>query len=432
MAQDTAGATKKLVIYEVFVRNHSKLGTFAGVTADLPRLKELGVDIVWLMPIHPIGVTNRKGSAGSPYAIADYTAVNPHYGTEADLVELVNVAHQLGLKVMIDVVYNHTSPDSILARTHPEWFYHNDSGQPIPRHPDWFDIVDLKYGNPELSDYLIEAMLKWVKLGIDGFRCDVASVVPVEFWLRARQAVAEVKPDFIWLAESVHMQFVRNMRRLGYVAHADAELYQAFDITYDYDIHHVWQACVSGEMSLVDYVHMLELQEVIYPANFIKLRFVENHDQPRITAVADDLDQAKCWTAFSAFLPGAFLIYSGQETATRKSPTLFDPDPVAWPTGTPALTGFLSALATMKKSPALDGQFEILASGSHLQARWQNDDRQLYGIFNVRGVTGRVTVNLQDGDYTDLLTGKAHTVSRSQLTLMAGPIILTNEVGGSR
>lgn len=200
MAVDTPTHFKNLVIYEVFVRNYGPNGTFADVTTDLPRIKALGVDVVWLMPIHPTGQVKRKGGHGSPYAIADYRAVNPKFGTEADLKTLINAAHKLGLKVMIDVVYNHTSPDSVLATQHPEWFYCEKAGEPAPRFAEWSDVVDLSYHDPALSQYQIDSLLKWVKLGVDGFRCDVASLVPVEFWQQARQAVAKIKPNFIWLA----------------------------------------------------------------------------------------------------------------------------------------------------------------------------------------------------------------------------------------
>lgn len=417
----------KLVIYEVFVRNHGPSGTFANVTTDLPRIKALGADVVWLMPIHPIGQVKRKGSAGSPYAIADYRAVNPHYGSEADFKALIDAAHKLGLKVMIDAVVNHTSPDSVLARQHPDWFYRDETGQPAPKVADWSDVIDLSYHDPALSNYLIESMLKWVEFGVDGFRCDVASLVPIEFWQQARAAVVQESPEFIWLAESVHLHFVRHMRRQGHLAHADAELYRAFDLTYDYDIHEEWRACVKGQLSLADYAKMVQLQEGIYPAGYIKLRFVENHDQPRITSWGPALAQAKCWTALAAFLPGAFLIYAGQETATTRLPNLFEPDPIVWPEDEPLLTDFLTRLAALKKDAATDGLFEFVAADSHFQARWQADELSLYGIFNVRGVKGPAPVKLPDGLYTNLLNDSPVRVSNGALLLSPEPVIIRTE-----
>lgn len=428
MAIDTPAAINTLVIYEVFVRNHGPNGTFADVTADLPRIKALGADVVWLMPIHPSGHIKRKGTAGSPYAIADYRAVNPAYGTEADFQQLTDAAHRLGLKVMIDVVFNHTAPDSVLARQHPDWFYHDPIGRPAPRVADWSDVVDLRHGHPALTDYLIESLLKWVRLGVDGFRCDVASLVPLDFWRQARAAVAEVKPRFIWLAESVHLQFVRHIRQRGYIAHADAELYAAFDLTYDYDIHDEWRACVAGQLPLAGYARMLEFQEGIYPANFAKLRFVENHDQPRIVSLTPTLAQAQCWTALAAFLPGAFLIYAGQEAALAHLPTLFEPDPIDWPAGELPFSDFLRRLAALKKDPAVvTGQFELTAGDSHFEACWQGGSSVLVGLFNVRGGSGVVAVPLPDGRYTNLLDDSPVMVTRGMLALPPEPVIIRRE-----
>jgi glycosidase len=424
VAVNTPASFQKLIIYEVFVRNYSQNGTFAEVTADLPRLKALGIDVVWLMPIHPIGEVNRKGSEGSPYAIADYRAVNPKYGAEADFQHLIDTAHSLGLKVMIDVVYNHTSPDSVLAQQHPDWFYHNEAGQPMPRFPEWSDIVDLDYRHPELFEYQIEALLKWVSLGVDGFRCDVASLVPLEFWQQARAAVAAVKPNFIWLAESVHPHFIRLMRRQGYLALFDSEVHQAFDLTYDYDIYDEWVGCLEGKNTLADYARMLDWQEAIYPANYIKLRFVENHDHPRAAARIPELDRLKCWTAFMAFNKGAFLIYAGQETGATKLPSLFELDPIDWPDDEPILSDFLARLTALKKDPATDGQFEVVAANTHLQTRWVKGGHGLYGIFNVQSLTGSVPVELPAGAYTNLLDDTEIIVSAGQIELPLLPVIV--------
>jgi hypothetical protein len=379
------------------------------------------------MPIHPIGEAKRKGSEGSPYAIADYRAVNPKYGSEADFKQLIDTAHHLGLQVMIDVVYNHTSPDSVLVREHPEWFYQDASGQPAPRVPEWTDVVDLAYGNPALTEYQIETMRKWVNLGVDGFRCDVASLVPLGFWQAARAAIAQVKPNFIWLAETVHPRFLRWMRRQGYPVMSDSEVYQAFDLTYDYDIHDEWVDCLNGKLSLSGYVKWLEFQQAIYPANFVKMRMVENHDQPRAAANTPDLNQLKCWTAFLAFHKGAFLIYAGQEAVIDKTPSLFELDPIPWPVEQPILSKFLTRLTTLKKDPAIDGFFDILIGDTHLQAQWDNQGSGLYGIFNVQAQTGSVVVKLPDGVYPNLLDDSQLVVSGGRIELPLGPVIVRYE-----
>ncbi|MEZ4641794.1 MAG: alpha-amylase family glycosyl hydrolase [Chloroflexota bacterium] len=233
------------------MRNHGKDGTLANVTADLPRIREMGVDVVWFMPIHPIGQLNRKGGLGCPYSIQDYRSVNPEYGNKKEFELLCQYAHALGLKVMIDVVYNHTSHDALLLAQHPEWYHQGADGRPMTTVPEWSDIIDLDYHNEALWDYQIETLQMWARAGVDGFRCDVASVVPLDFWRKARAAVAAVKPDVIWLAESVHASFVVGRRRNGLVAHSDGEVHEAFDLSaYDYDIWPVWETAVADPTAL--------------------------------------------------------------------------------------------------------------------------------------------------------------------------------------
>jgi len=174
MATDTPASYRSLVIYEIYVRNHGPNGNFADVEADLPRIRSMGVDVAWFMPIHPIGQVERKGSRGSPYSIADYREINPEYGTKADFKHLIETAHGLGLKVMIDVVYNHTAHDSTLVKQHPDWFHQDAEGHAVTTVPDWADVIDLRHPNTELSDYLIDCLKDWAEFGVDGFlRCGV-------------------------------------------------------------------------------------------------------------------------------------------------------------------------------------------------------------------------------------------------------------------
>ena len=217
MAVDTKKSLRNQVLYSIYVRNYSKEGTFAAVQADLDRVKALGTDIIWLLPIHPTGEKNRKGSLGSPYAIRDYRAVNPEFGTLDDFRHLVDAIHARGMKCIIDVVYNHTSPDSWLAENHPEWFYHKPDGSLGNRFGDWWDVADLDYSHPELWDYQIETLKTWARL-VDGFRCDVAPLVPLEFWKRARAEVATVRPGCFWLCESVERGFHVAARTQGFAS----------------------------------------------------------------------------------------------------------------------------------------------------------------------------------------------------------------------
>ena len=312
---------RNMTIYSIFVRNHG--GTFAAVEKDLPRIRELGADVVWLLPIHPIGQKERKGALGSPYAIADYRAVNPEYGTMEDFRHLADAVHQNGMKLMIDVVYNHTSPDSWLAQHHPEWFYHKPDGSFGNRIGEWSDIIDLDYGNPGLWDYQIETLKGWAEI-VDGFRCDVAPLVPLDFWLRARREVETVRPDCLWLAESVEPEFIRDNRNRGMVSHSDCELYQAFDLCYDYDIYGDFLSYVQGKAELTDYVRALERQESIYPADYAKLRFLENHDRPRMAHLFPERRTRLNWLCWMFFQKGTALLYGGQEWENDHRPDLFD------------------------------------------------------------------------------------------------------------
>lgn len=404
MAADIPISSRNLVIYEIYVRNHGLNGTFADVEVDLERIRSMNVDVIWFMPIHPIGKINRKGILGSPYSISNYCEVNPEYGTKEDFFRLIQKAHALGMKVMIDVVYNHTAHDSNLVAEHPDWYHQNAAGQPVTTVPAWADVIDLRYPNPELEDYLIETLAGWVKMGVDGFRCDVASLVPVDFWTRARARIADINPDTIWLAESVHAGFVGARRDAGLSAYADAEIFRAFDLAYDYDIWPMWQAAVTGQAPVSRYLELVRLQNCIYPANAVKMRCVENHDQARIMALAPSREQALAWTAFQAFNKGAFLIYGGQESAMVHTPSLFVEDKVIW--GDYSLQPFLTLLAKLKKEPALiSGVFTIPAAEPAIVATWEAPGDCLLGIFNVNRKRGAMAVPLVDGEYPDLLNG---------------------------
>lgn len=423
MAQDTPLSYRNLVIYEVYVRNHGRSGTFADVTADLPRIREMGVDVVWFMPIHPIGQLNKKGGLGCPYSIQDYREVNPEYGTKEEFRLLCQYAHALGLKVMIDVVYNHTAHDSVLVREHPEWFHQDENGRPVTTVPEWSDVIDLKYDDPALWEYLIESLRGWVELGVDGFRCDVASVVPLDFWLRARRELAAIKPGLIWLAESVHTSFVVDRRRRGLLAQSDGEIHQAFDLSYDYDIWPLWETAVADPTAISLYVSALDFQKGIYPAHTIKMRCVENHDQRRIMGRGLSRAQALAWTAFQAFNEGAFLLYAGQESENSHTPDLFDVDKVIWRDY--GLQSFLTRLCKLKKDAAqVDGQFVLITAVPAITAHWQNGNEGLYGVFNVAGAIETLPTPLPDGHYVDLLSDRTIEVRDGEMAVPETAVIL--------
>jgi hypothetical protein len=416
MASDTPSSYRNLVIYEIYVRNHGINGKFSDVERDLHRLHTLGVDVLWFMPIHPIGVLNKKGSLGCPYSIRDYREINPEYGTKEEFTHLIQRAHEMGMKIMIDVVYNHTSHDSVLVKEHPEYFHQDENGNPVTTVPEWSDVIDLKHPNHNLVRYLIETLQGWVEMGVDGFRCDVASLLPQDFWVHARAEVAKLKPGVIWLAESVHASFVGARRSNRLLGLSDSELYEAFDMTYDYDIWPIWQLAVQGKVPVRRYTEMLRYQDCIFPENYVKMRCVENHDQARIMRLAPSRAQGMAWTAFQAFNRGPFLIYGGQESAVKHTPSLFEIDKVEW--GDYNLQPFLTRLAKLKKDPAqVEGKFIVMQADPAIQASWEYQDRSLYGIFNTSGKTGYIMVNLPDGTYRDILND-------GQVLVRGGKILL--------
>lgn len=430
MAKDTQKSTRNLVIYEIYVRNHGPHGTFADVESDLSRIKSMGVDIIWFMPIHPIGKVNKKGSLGCPYSISDYREINPEYGTMSDFKRMIDNAHALDLKVMIDVVYNHTAHDSNLVKSHPDWYHQDADGNPITTVPEWSDVIDLKHPNTELEDYLIDTLKMWADFGVDGFRCDVASLLPEEFWVRARSEVAEVKKGVIWLAESVHAAFIEYRRDHHLVGISDSEVYRGFDITYDYDIFSIWQAVLKKKQPVSRYLEMLRFQKAIYPENFVKLRFVENHDQERIMNFAHSREEALAWTAFEAFNCGAFLIYGGQESAASKRPSLFDVDRIEWKDY--ELQEYLTILAKLKKDPAqMEGQLIISCAEPAIIAVWQKPGSHLLGVFNVSGNKGNIPLPLSDGEYINILNPSPVIIKNGITQIPSSAMILrVSEIAG--
>ena len=413
---------RNLTLYSIFIRNFG--GSFDAVKNDLPRIKALGVDAIWLLPIHPIGTDKRKGSLGSPYAIMDYRAINPEFGTADDFAALCDAAHALGLKVLIDVVYHHTSPDSVLLKTHPEYFYRKPDGSFGNHVGDWTDIVDFDFSDRGLWDELIDTLCFWAQY-VDGFRCDVASLVPLAFWKEARARVKTVRPDCIWLAESVEHGFIRYHRSQGLEALSDSELYQAFDICYDYDVYPDYIAYIEGRIPLADYVDALIRQESTFPNDYVKLRFTENHDRPRTAALLPDPVVRENHLAWMFFQKGTALLYCGQEWAAVRTPSLFDADPVDR-SGAPVYESFFQTLIAVKKDPLFsDGVYTLEArDGDAIVSTWTLGERRAVGVFSMRGRAVETEVPLADGTYINVLSGTPLTVENGRLCTDGRPVVV--------
>ena len=372
--KDTDKSLRNLVIYSVYVRNHTPEGTFRALEADLPRIKALGADMIWLMPIHPIGVLGKKGSLGCPYSISDYRAVNPAYGSFDDFRHLVDSIHALGMKCIIDVVYNHTSHDAVLLSEHPEFYWRKADGSFGNRFGDWADVYDLDYSNRDLWDYQAESLMFWAGI-VDGFRCDVASLVPPAFWAYARARVAEVNPSCFWLGETVHRSFVTAARKEGLAIWTDSQMFEVFDAEYQYDIHEKFCACfenkVPFETALPFYIDALNAQEFIYPENYLKLRFLENHDNRRFASFCPDEERRRQWLRFMFFQKGPMLIYAGQEFSCTQTPSLFEKEP--FDRSGEDISRLIADLATEKKNLPSDAVFESrIVGGTKVEATYSS------------------------------------------------------------
>ncbi|MFP4015945.1 MAG: alpha-amylase family glycosyl hydrolase [Halanaerobiales bacterium] len=429
MARDTAKWLEQAVIYEVFPRNHSSEGNLSGVTKDLERIKDLGTDIVWLMPIHPIGKLGRKGDYGSPYSIKDYRQIDSDLGTESDFKELIDTAHELGLKVMMDVVYNHTSNDSKLSKEHPEWFYRDNEGSVSRKFEEWSDIADLNYDEKELWEYQIDTLAYWANMGVDGFRCDVAPMVPIDFWIQARKQLSD-KNEIIWLAESVEKSFVKFLRDSGYRVNCDPILHQAFDLTFDYDGVEYLKKYFQGTGELKDYLNHLHIQETLYPEHAVKMRFLENHDNPRIASIISDKARLRNWTLFYNLLPGAVLLYSGQEYALTHWPDLFSYDTIDWQNGDDNFYEFIrKALHVARdiKKKCSNYTIEQIANGI-IKMEWWNGEETFVAIINLEDRYRHTPVGL---DYlgVDMLSGKRIKLD-SSFVLGKDPILIKVDTPG--
>ena len=431
MAYHTNTDLRNKVIYSVYVRNYSEEGTFAAVERDLDRIKSLGVDIIWFLPVYPIGKEKRKGILGSPYAIENYREVNPELGTMEDFRRLNDAIHAKGMKSMLDIVYNHTSPDSWLVKNYPEYFYKTPEGRMGNRVGDWGDIVDLDYNNRNLWEYQINTLKIWAEI-VDGFRCDVAPLVPLEFWIKAREEVSKINPNCIWLSESVEPGFILELRLRGMTALSDSEIFQAFDMCYDYDIYHSFRQYLAGECRLSSYTEAVNRQEYSYPANYVKMRYLENHDQDRAKKIIPNEEALLNWTAFLYFQKGAALLYAGQENEDENRPDLFNKDVIRLD-GRHDISHWLRRLNQVKKLPVMaKSSYHLWADdelgavrGEHREV--QGTDR-LVGVFSFEGKIGQMETGLKDGTYENLVDGKMVQVQEGRIDLKVCPVIIKTEV----
>ena len=395
--------TADAVLYQLNTRQFTSEGTFKAAQKQLPRLAAMGVDIIWLMPIHPIGEANRKGSLGSPYAVRDYRAVNPELGTEAEFRAFVDEAHRLGLKVILDWVANHSAYDNPLTQSHPEWYTRTPEGAlTSPAGTDWSDVADFDYSQSGLRRYMTESLVHWVReFGIDGYRADVAGYVPTDFWETARAELDKVKPVFMlaeWEQRDLHAR--------------------AFDATYGWGWKEAMQRLVkSGEGAgpiRGYYAGQLET----WPHAAMRMVYTENHDQNSWDGVAAQIygPAYEAAIALSFVGSGLPLIYNGQESDNDRQLKFFERDPIVWREGRHAAL-FARLIALKTEARALhNGRFgaamvEVPTNASadvYAFVRGEAGER-VFAVFNLSPRPHAVAFAQarHHGSYTDTLSGTA-------------------------
>jgi len=340
-------------IYQVNVRQYTPEGTFKAFEQHLPRLQQMGVKVLWLMPINPIGTLKRKGTLGSAYSVYDYRAVNPQLGTLDDLQHLVKEAHAHGFYVILDWVANHTSWDNPLTRQHPDWYTRNAQGNFQPPVADWQDVIDLDYSKPGLRRYMNETMAYWVKTAdIDGYRCDVAGLVPTDFWDATRAELEKIKPVFM-LAEWDELHDPPFLKRGEFTPNTHL-LEKAFDATYALRLHGLLDSLGRGQKPTRELARYYAAERRMYPAGVQLMTFTSSHDINAWDGSEYERlgPNAQPMAVLTALLPGVPLIYSGQEAALKKRLRFFDKDTIEW--NNYPLQNFYTKLVQLKKQhPAL-------------------------------------------------------------------------------
>ena len=393
---------KNATIYEVNVRQYTAEGTFNAFQKHLPRLKDMGVDILWFMPITSISEKVRKGTLGSYYACSSYTKINPEFGTINDFANLVNEAHSLGMKVIIDWVANHTVRQHEWMDLHPEWFARNAQGEFTERNG-WDDVVDLNFNNTDMRKALIGAMQYWVRdVKLDGFRCDMAHLVPLDFWKEAREAVETIQPLY-WLAEC-----------------EDVNYHQVFDTSYAWALMHVSEKLAKGEVGIHEVYNVLHSYSQ-YPAGATKLLFTANHDENSWNGTEYEKYGAatKAWAIFTQTWKGIPLIYSGQELPNKKRLQFFDKDQINWSVEQPALHEFYKTLSTLRKTHTaiVSGEtFNLPVQTDGVMAYLRQDDLStIFVLLNLSNHHHKVEISHEKlhGVFRNVFSGMAFNFNHS-------------------
>ena len=410
-----------LCIYEVNVRQYTNSGTFAEFETHLDRLRELGIGILWFMPIHPIGVQNRLGSLGSYYSVNDYYDVNPEFGTFDDFKALVDSIHAKGMYVLMDWVGNHTSWDNSLTITHPEWYVKDGNGNFIPPPgTNWTDVIQLDYSKQGLRDYIIDAMKFWInEADIDGFRCDAVSFMPLDFWTTAISELKSIKPEILMLAEDDGMQYPN----------------AGFDMSYGWGLYGFGNGILVNIAKGTNNANFVNgystLENTNYPSSHYRMYFTSNHDENSWYGTVFELfgDAAEAFAVLTSTFRSMPLIYSGQEAGLNHRLLFFDKDEIIWQSH-PLSEIYKSLLHLKKKNKALwngnaGGQLQrVLTTNNPAIFAFvrEKENYKVFEIFNLTNqeVTFTLQGNLYTGNYRNVFTGDSILFSENaEVTLPA-------------
>ena len=388
-------------IYEVNVRQYTPEGTFKAFQRHLPELKKMGIGIVWIMPINPIGEKNRKGTLGSYYSIKDYKTINPEFGTLEDFKDLVNAIHKQGMHVIIDWVANHSSWDNILTKTHPDFYKKDSLGNFVAPVPDWSDVIAFNYNNPKLWIYMENAMEYWIKeCNIDGFRCDVAGMVPTPFWNFVRKELEKIKPVFM-LAEAESPDLHKH----------------AFDMTYAWEFHHIFKKIYKGKMNVDSLDAYYKRENDNYNPDAYRMFFTTNHDENSWNGTVYERfgDAVKTFAVLCGVVKGMPLIYSGQEAGLNKALRFFDKDTIEWKKS--SLRDLYTKLVELKLSNkalrnGLSGgdieRIETNKDDKIFSFLREKENNKVFAVFNLSPEDQKIEISndIISGGYKDFLDDK--------------------------
>ena len=392
--------SKNSTIYEVNTRQYTPEGTFKAFEKHLPELKKLGIDILWLMPINPIGKLNRKGTLGSYYSVSNYTEVNPEFGTIDDFKQLVEKAHKMNMHIIIDWVANHTAWDNVWVKDHKDFYTLDNKGNFVPPVADWSDVIDLNYDNKELWKYMIDAMAFWVKeCNIDGFRCDVAAMLPTEFWVEAYSQLTKIKHVFM-LAEA-----------------NENFLHKAFDMTYNWQLKDLMNEIAAGKKKPGDLIEFFKKEKQEYKPNDFRMNFTSNHDENTWNGTEFERlhDGVKTFAVLCEVVPGMPLIYSGQEAGMNKRLRFFDKDTIEWKAD--PMREIYTKLNDLKKINKV--LWNGLDGGEIKTIKCENENiftftrekngNKIFAVFNLSGQPQQIELSseLINGKYKDLFNSEA-------------------------